>query len=43
MPGFNASFRQISSYFADCAASSVTSGDSQTAQEYVIDGPSTIR
>ena len=33
MPGFRPSFRQISSYFAACAASSPTSGDDHTAHE----------
>ena len=43
MPGRSASLRHTSSYFAACAASSVVSAAANTAHEYVIDGPSTIR
>ena len=43
MPGRRASFWHTSSCLASCAASSPTDGSRQTAQEYVIDGPSISR
>ena len=41
MPGWRASLWETSSCLAAWAASRPTAGDSHTAQEYVIDGPST--
>ena len=42
IPGRSASLRATSSYFAACASSRVMPGCSHTAQEYVIEGPSTM-
>jgi len=41
-PGASSSFRATRSTLRRCASSSVSSGERNTAHEYVIEGPSTI-